>query len=78
MAHWENEYWLAPQCEKLHKILVDNLIQHEYCFLVNVKGHSPAQCMDTLGDAAFSFFTSSVLTQKPGGVRPPGTARKAK
>ncbi len=78
VAHWENEYWLAPQCEKLHKILVDNLVQHEYCFLVNVKGHNPTQCMDTLGDAAFSFFTSSVLTQKPGGVRPPGTARKAK
>jgi enterochelin esterase-like enzyme len=78
VAHWENEYWLAPQCEKLHKILVDNLIQHEYCFLVNVKSHSPVQCMDTLGDAAFSFFSSSVLTQKPGGMRPTAPARTAR
>jgi S-formylglutathione hydrolase FrmB len=75
VAHDESGHWLAPQCEKLHKILTDNMIQHEYCFLVNVKSHNPIQCMDTLGDAAFSFFSSSVLKQKPGqpsggGVRP--------
>ena len=66
VAHSENEHWLAPQCEKLHRILVENMVQHEYCFLVNVKAHNPVQCMDTLGDAAFSFFSSSVLTQTPG------------
>lgn len=72
VAHSENEHWLAPQCEKLHRILVDQMIQHEYCFLVNVKSHNPIQCMDTLGDAAFSFFSSSVLSQKPGRpLRPP-------
>jgi hypothetical protein len=64
VAHSESGHWLAPQCEKLHKILVDNMIQHEYCFLVNVKSHNPTQCMDTLGDAAFSFFSSS-LAHKP-------------
>lgn len=81
VAHSENEHWLAPQCEKLHKILVDNMIQHEYCFLVNVKSHNPIQCMDTLGDAAFSFFSSVMVHkpgQQPGGMRPrvpgqPGT-----
>jgi enterochelin esterase-like enzyme len=79
VAHSENEHWLAPQCEKLHKILVDNMIQHEYCFFVNVKSHNPIQCMDTLGDAAFSFFSSSVMRQKPGqqpgGMRPGGGMR---
>ena len=65
VAHSENEHWLAPQCEKLHRILVDKMIQHEYAFLANVKGHNPIQSMDTLGDAAFSFFSSSVLTLRP-------------
>jgi endo-1,4-beta-xylanase len=65
VAHDENEHWLAPQCEKLHRILVENMIQHEYCYLVNVKAHNPVWCMDTLGDAAFSFFSSAVMTQKP-------------
>ncbi len=60
VAHSENEYWLAPQCEKLHKILAENKIQHEYCFFVNVKSHNPTQCMDSLGDAAFSFFSSAM------------------
>jgi endo-1,4-beta-xylanase len=60
VAHSENEHWLAPQCEKLHKILADNMVQHEYCFFVNVKSHNPTQCMDSLGDAAFSFFSSSM------------------
>jgi endo-1,4-beta-xylanase len=70
VAHDENEHWLAPQCEKLHRIMADNMIQHEYSFLMNVKGHNPVWCMDTLGDAAFSFFSSSVMTQKPGATRP--------
>jgi endo-1,4-beta-xylanase len=66
VAHSENEHWLAPQCEKLHKILADNMVQHEYCLLLNVKAHNPAWCMDTLGYAALSFFSSSVMRQKPG------------
>ncbi len=61
VAHSENEHWLAPQCEKMHKILADNMIQHDYCFFTNVKSHNPTQCMDTLGDAAFSFFSSSLV-----------------
>lgn len=77
VAHDIADHWLAAQCEKLHKILVDNMIQHEYCFLVNVKSHSPTLCMDTLGDEAFSFFSSSVLHQKPG-EQPTGAKRPKK
>ena len=73
VAHDENDHVLAPQCEKLHKILVDHMVQHEYCYLVNVKSHNPVQCMDTLGDAAFAFFSSSVMTQRYG-APPPGMA----
>lgn len=75
VAHSENEHWLAPQCEKLHKILADNMVQHEYCLLLNVKGHNPIWCMDTLGDAAFSFFSSAVMSGKTGPQ--PGAARQA-
>lgn len=64
VAHSENEHWLAPQCEKLHKILADHMVQHEYCFFVNVKSHNPIQCMDSLGDAAFAFFSSSIPRTK--------------
>ena len=72
VAHDIDQHWLPIQCEKLHKILVDNLIQHEYCYLVNVKSHNPIQCMDSLGDAAFAFFSSSVMTTKysPAGPGP--------
>ena len=60
VAHSEDEDWLAPQCEKLHQVLLQNKVPHEFCVLTNVNGHSPNGCMDTLGDAAFSFFSSSL------------------
>jgi hypothetical protein len=58
--HSEDEHWLAPQCEKPHRVLADNMVQHELCFLINVKPHNPTQRMGTLGDAAFSFLSSSL------------------
>jgi len=61
VAHSENEHWLLPQCEKLHQVLIENSVQHEFCVLSNVKGHSPTGCTDSLGDAAFSFFSSSMM-----------------
>jgi endo-1,4-beta-xylanase len=61
VCHWENEQWLWPQCEKLHQTLVKNLVQHEFYFLTNVKGHNRSQCLSTMGDAAFTFFSSSLL-----------------
>ena len=60
VAHSEEEHWLVPQCEKLHQILLRNSVPHEFCVFTNVKGHSPNGCMDSLGDAAFSFFSSSL------------------
>lgn len=61
VCHVENENWLAPQCEKLHQVLLKNEVPHQFCYLSNVKGHNRAQCIDTLGDSAFSFFSSSLV-----------------
>ena len=49
VAHSEDEHWLVPQCEKLHQILLQNAVPHEFCVFTNVKGHSPTGCMDTSG-----------------------------
>ncbi len=68
VAHWENENWLGPQCEKLHQVLLRNMIPHEFYFLMNVKGHNRVQCLNTMGDGAFAFFSSSL-------VRPQGAAK---
>jgi S-formylglutathione hydrolase FrmB len=59
ICHIENENWLAPQCEKLHKVLMDHTIPHQFLYLSNVKSHNRAQVMDTLGDAGLLFFGSS-------------------
>jgi len=61
VAHEEDEHWLIPQCEKLHQVLLKNSVQHEFCVFSNVKSHNPVRCMDTLGDSAFAFFSSSVM-----------------
>jgi len=61
VAHWENENWLWPQCEKLHQVLLRNMIPHEFYFLTNVKGHNRSQCLNTMGDGAFAFFSSSLV-----------------
>jgi enterochelin esterase-like enzyme len=65
VCHWENEQWLWPQCEKLHQALLKNMIQHEFFFLTNVKGHNRVQCLNTMGDAAFAFFSSSLAKAPP-------------
>jgi endo-1,4-beta-xylanase len=64
VAHAEEENWLVPQCEKLHQVLLKNSVPHEFCVFTNVKGHSPVGCMDSLGDSAFSFFSSSLSGTK--------------
>ena len=40
ICHIENENWLAPQCEKLHKVLMDHTIPHQFLYLSNVKSHN--------------------------------------
>jgi hypothetical protein len=42
------------------------MVPHEFYFLTNVKGHNRRQCLDTMGDAAFTFFSSSLLRQGQG------------
>lgn len=64
VAHWENENWLWPQCEKLHQVLLRSMVQHEFYFLTNVKGHNRGQCLNTMGDAALAFFSSSLTRQQ--------------
>jgi endo-1,4-beta-xylanase len=59
ICHIENENWLAPQCEKLHRTLMDLTIPHQFLYLSNVKSHNQGQVMETLGDAGLMFFGSS-------------------
>ena len=59
VCHIENENWLAPQCEKLHKVLMDHTIAHQFLYLSNVKSHNAGQVTETLGDAGLMFFGSS-------------------
>jgi endo-1,4-beta-xylanase len=61
VCHVENENWLAPRCEELHQVLMRHEIPHQFCYLSNVKTHNRAQCLDTLGDSAFSFFSSRII-----------------
>src|SRR5262249_5246669 len=59
ICHIEDQNWLAPQCEKLHKTLMDLTIPHQFLYLSNVKSHNQGQVADTLGDAGLMFFGSS-------------------
>jgi endo-1,4-beta-xylanase len=59
ICHIESDNWLAPQCEKLHEVLMANVIPHQFLYLSNVKSHNQGQVMDTLGDAGLMFFGSS-------------------
>jgi len=61
VCHIEDENWLAPQCEKLHKVLMDHTIPHQFLYLSNVKSHNAGQVAATLGDAGVMFFGSSFL-----------------
>jgi endo-1,4-beta-xylanase len=56
ICHIENENWLAPQCEKLHRVLMDHTIPHQFLYLSNVKSHNRGQVTKTLGDAGLLFF----------------------
>jgi hypothetical protein len=59
ICHIEDENWLAPQCEKLHRLLMDHTIAHQFLYLSNVKSHNRGQVAATLGDAGLMFFGSS-------------------
>ena len=52
--------WNSSQCEALHRVLMEHLVQHEFCFMANVKTHNRVLVMDSVGDAEFTFFSSSL------------------
>ena len=60
VCHVEDENWLAPRCEALHQLLMQQMIPHEFYFLSNVKSHNRGQVLDTLGDSEFTFFSSAL------------------
>jgi endo-1,4-beta-xylanase len=73
IAHAENENWLAPRCEELHRLLMKHTIAHHFLYLSNVKAHSPNQVLDTLGDAGLMFFGSAFShLQRTSGRKPGG------
>ena len=74
VAHMEDQQWLWPQCEKLHKLMAQHMIQHEFYFLTNVKSHNRAQCLNTMGEGAVAFFSSSLLRPAANGQAPARTA----
>jgi endo-1,4-beta-xylanase len=59
ICHIESDNWLAPQCQKLHLVLMEHTIPHQFLYLANVKTHNQGQVLDTLGDAGLMFFGSS-------------------
>jgi enterochelin esterase-like enzyme/dienelactone hydrolase len=67
IAHDEDEHWLVPRCEELHRLLLKHGIAHQFFCLTNVKAHSPIQVWDTLGDAGLMFYGSAFnyLSSRP-------------
>ena len=59
ICHIEDQNWLAPQCEKLHQVLMRHTIAHQFLYLSNVKSHNRGQVEQTLGAAGLMFFGSS-------------------
>jgi endo-1,4-beta-xylanase len=59
ICHIESDNWLAPQCQKLHQVLMEHTIPHQFLYLSNVKTHNQGHVMDTLGDAGLMFFSAS-------------------
>ncbi len=81
VAHEEDEHWLAPQCQKLHNLLMQNRIAHAFYYLSNVKSHNRAQVLDSLGPCAFDFFTSHfnayAAMGRPGQAGPSGPGQSS-
>jgi endo-1,4-beta-xylanase len=59
VAHAEDENWLVPRCDELHRLLMQHAIAHHFHCLTNVKSHSPNLVLDTLGDAGLMFYGSA-------------------
>jgi endo-1,4-beta-xylanase len=59
VTHVEDENWLAPRCEEMHRLLMKHTIPHQFFYLSNVKSHNRGKVLDTMGDAGLMFFGSS-------------------
>jgi endo-1,4-beta-xylanase len=72
VCHVEPDNWLAPRCEELHQLLMREMIPHEFHFLANVKSHDRVKVMDTMGDAAYAFYSTAFdrLQQAPAAPTP--------
>ncbi len=58
VCHIEDQNWLAPRCEELHRLLMQHTIPHHFLYLSNVKSHNRGQVHATLGDAGLMFYSS--------------------
>jgi enterochelin esterase-like enzyme len=72
VAHEEDQHWLAPQCQKLHILMMELMIPHAFYYLPNVKWHSYGEVLDSLGDSAFDFFTTNMNRYPPRPAPPAG------
>jgi dipeptidyl aminopeptidase/acylaminoacyl peptidase len=77
ITHVEDENWLAPRCEELHRLLMKHRIAHQFLYLANVKTHSPNQVLDTLGDAGLMFFGAGFAHLQRGQLTSPPPPAKA-
>jgi S-formylglutathione hydrolase FrmB len=63
----------ATRGDELHKLMVQLMIPHVFYYLMNVKAHNAPQVWDTMGDDAFSFFSSALprwQTYRPSASQP--------
>jgi hypothetical protein len=59
VTHVEDENWLAPRCEQMHRLLMKHTIPHHFLYLSNVKSHNPARVLDSMGEAGLMFLSSA-------------------
>jgi dipeptidyl aminopeptidase/acylaminoacyl peptidase len=59
VCHIEDENWLAPRCDELHRLMMQHMIPHHFLYLSNVKTHNRGQVHATLGDAGLMFYGSA-------------------
>ena len=69
-THWTVGDWQSGRCEELHELLVKERIPHELYFESNVKTHNRALVMDSMGDTAFTLFSTAVPQWQTKGPQP--------
>jgi endo-1,4-beta-xylanase len=59
-THQTNGQWQSGRCEELHRLMVEHMIPHEFYYEINVRTHNRALVMDSMGDSAFTFFSTAL------------------